>query len=69
MTKIDWSKYPVIPGFDSLKWKWETQRKIYEETKGMTWEEQRERLHQASEQAAVRRKALAERRAAEVQTQ
>ena len=49
MTKIDWSKYPAIPGFDSLKWKCETQRKIYEETKDMTWEEQRERLRQASE--------------------
>ncbi|MCL2005877.1 MAG: hypothetical protein FWG73_06895 [Planctomycetaceae bacterium] len=67
MTKIDWSKYPVIPGFDSLKWKRETQRKIYEETNGMTWEEQRERLHQVSERAAVRRKAFAERRAEEAQ--
>ena len=65
MTKIDWSKYPVIPGFDSLKWKWETQKKIYEETKGMTWEEQRERLRRASERAALRRDALARSRAAE----
>jgi hypothetical protein len=65
MTKIDWNKYPPIPGFDSMKWKREAQAKIYEETKDMTWEEQRERLRQASEQAANRRKELAERRAAE----
>jgi len=28
MTKIDWSKYPAIPGFDSLKWKREIQEKF-----------------------------------------
>jgi len=49
MTEIDWSKYPPIPGFDSMKWKEETQRKIYEETKHMTWEEQRERLRKTAE--------------------
>jgi len=38
-----------IPGFDSLKWMREVQAKIYEETKDMTWDEQRERLRQASE--------------------
>jgi hypothetical protein len=49
MTKIDWSKYPPIPGFDSMKWKYETQRKIYEEIKDMTWEEQRERTRKRAE--------------------
>jgi len=49
MTKIDWSKYPPIPGFNSLEWKRETQKKIYEEIKDMTWEEQRERLCRNSE--------------------
>ena len=44
MTKIDWSQIKPIPGFDSLKWKREVQTKIYEETKDMTPEEQRERL-------------------------
>ena len=49
MTNFDLSKIKPIPGFDSLKWKREVQAKIYEETKNMTWEEQRERLRQASE--------------------
>jgi hypothetical protein len=63
--KIDWSQYPPIPGFDSLKWKRERQEKIYEETKSMTREEVRERLRQAVERADQRR---AERQAAESQT-
>ena len=49
MTEIDWSKYPPIPGFDSMKWKEETQRKIYEETKHMTWEERREHTRKVAE--------------------
>jgi len=40
MTGIDWSKYPVIPGFDVLKWKAETQAEIYQKIKDMTSEEQ-----------------------------
>jgi len=61
MTKIDWSKYPPVPGFDCVAMKQAIQAKIYEETKHMTQEERRERTHQASELAAVRRKELAER--------
>ena len=50
MTKIDWSQIKPIPGFDSLKWKREVQAKIYEETKDMTPEEQREYSRKNSEQ-------------------
>jgi predicted HTH transcriptional regulator len=65
--KTDW--YPEgIPGFDCIKMKRDIQAQIYKETKHMTREEIRERLRQSSEQAALRRKALAERRAAEKQT-
>jgi len=46
----------AIPGFDCVKMKREIQAQIYEETKNMTPEEQRERLRQAGERAAVRRK-------------
>ena len=49
MTKLDLSQFKPIPGFDSLKWKQEVQAKIYEETKGMTPEQRRERTRQASE--------------------
>ena len=49
MAQIDWSKYPPIPGFDCVAMKREIQAKIYEETKHMTPEEQRERTRQASE--------------------
>ena len=68
MTKLDLSQIKPIPGFDSLKWKRKIQAEIYEETKHLTPEEQRERLRQASERAAIRRKELAEQRAAESQT-
>jgi len=61
MTKIDWSKFPPIPGFDSMKWKRENQARIYEETKHMTPEERRERTRQASEKMrAERERFLAE---------
>ena len=49
MTKIDWSKYPPVPGFDSVRMKREIQAKIYEETKDMTWEEQREYIRKGAE--------------------
>ena len=49
MTKLDLSQFKPIPDFDSLKWKQEVQAKIYEETKGMTPEQRRERTRQASE--------------------
>ena len=68
MTKIDWSKYPPVPGFDSIRMKREIQAKIYEETKHMTREEVREYYRQASEESALRRKARAERRATESPT-
>jgi len=61
--KTNW--YPgAIPGFDCVKMKREIQTQIYEETKHMTPEEQRERLRQASERATIRRKELAQRRVA-----
>ena len=66
MTKLKADWYPApIPGFDALEWKWKIQAEIYEETKHMTLEEQRERRRQVSERAALRRKELAERRAAD----
>ena len=49
-TKIDWSKYPPIPGFDCVKMKREIQAKIFEETKHMTLEERRERTRKRAEQ-------------------
>jgi hypothetical protein len=68
MTKINWDKFPVIPDFDVLKWKRETQAEILRETKGMTREEIRAYFRQASERATIRRQELADRRAAENQT-
>jgi len=58
MTKLDLSKIKPIPGFDCVKMKREIQAQIYEETKNMTPEEQRERLRQVNERAAIRRKEL-----------
>ena len=45
----------VFPGFSVLKWKAETQARIYEETKDMTTEEWLEYLRQAGERAEQRR--------------
>ncbi len=42
-------KPKVIPGFDVLKWKQETQEKIYRETEGMTREEVREYIRKGAE--------------------
>jgi len=50
MTKINWDKYPPIPGFDSVRMKREIQAKIYEETEHMTLEGQRERIRKRAEQ-------------------
>ena len=71
MTKIDWSKYPPIPGFDCVKMKREIQAQIYEETKNMTREEQRERLRKNVERfdrEIERIRAERRRQAAEAQT-
>jgi hypothetical protein len=68
MTKINWDDFPVIPGFDCLKWKAERQAEILRETEGMTREEIREYYRQAGDRAALRRKEHAARRAAENQT-
>jgi hypothetical protein len=68
MTKINWNDYPVIPGFDVLKWKQETQAEILRETEGMTRTEVLAYFRQASEESSLRRKARAERQAAEAQT-
>ena len=67
MTKLDLSQLKSIPGFDCLKWKAETQAKIYEETKNMTREEVREYYRQAVERAD-RRRAERERQSVESQT-
>jgi hypothetical protein len=48
MTKFNWNIEP-IPGFSCVQMKLDIQAKIYEETKGMTLEERRERTRQASE--------------------
>ncbi len=48
MTKIDWPD--VIPDFDVLKWKEETQAEIYEEIKEMTSEEVIEYFRKGSEE-------------------
>ena len=55
MTKIDWSKFPIIPDFDLLKWKQETQAEILRETEGMTDAEVREYFRQAAARAEQRR--------------
>ena len=55
MKKLDLSKIKPVPGFDCVKMKRDIQAKIYEETKHMTWEEQRERLRQGVEHAERRR--------------
>jgi len=55
MTKIDWSKFPIIPDFDLLKWKQETQAEILRETEGMTDAEVREYFRKATERAEQRR--------------
>jgi hypothetical protein len=72
MTKTDWNQYPPIPGFDSVKWKEERQAKIYEETRHMTPEEQRERTRKNAEEFDKKlewlRKKLAKRKAADKQT-
>ena len=64
MTQLDMSKFKPIPGFDSLKWKQERQAKIYEETKNMTPEQQRERLRRIVEEGDQRRAELQRRIAA-----
>jgi len=61
MTKLDLSRIKPIPGFDCVAMKREIQAKIYEETKNMPPEEQRERLRQVSERTTIRRKERAER--------
>ena len=68
MTKIDWSKFPVIPGFDALKTKWDIQAQIYEETKDMTSEEVREYFHKSSEELRREREQYRAELAAEAQT-
>ena len=68
MTKIDWSKFPTVPGFDSIKMKREIQTKIYEETKHMTPEERRERTRKASERLWAERERFRTEHASESQT-
>ena len=49
MTKIDLSRFKVIPGFSCIQMKRDIQAKIYEETKNMTPEELREYTRQGAE--------------------
>jgi hypothetical protein len=62
MTTLDLSQIKPIPGFDCVKMKREIQAEIYEETKHMTWEEQREYFRKGAE----RFDAYIERRRAEL---
>jgi hypothetical protein len=66
MTKREITERPFR--CDCVKLKRAIQRKIYEETRYMTPEEQREYFRLASERAALRRKARARRQASETQT-
>ena len=58
----------VIPGFDVLKWKQETQERIYRETEGMTREEVRAYFRKGSKEFQAemkhRRAELVQRRTA-----
>ena len=56
MTILDMQQPQIIPGFDVLKWKQETQAQILRETEGMTDAEVREYFRQASERWEQRRK-------------
>ena len=62
MTKINWSDFPVIPDFDVLQWKRETQAEILRETEGMTSAEVCEYFRKAAERFDERQRL---RRAAE----
>ena len=50
MTKLKTFWQDVIPDFDVMKWKQETQAEILRETKDMTREEVREYFRRASEE-------------------
>ena len=50
MTGIDWSKYPVIPGYDPVQSKREAHARIRRETEGMTREEVREYFRKGSKE-------------------
>jgi len=69
MTKINWSDFPVIPDFDVLQWKRETQAEILRETEGMTDTEVREYFRKGSEEFQAEMKRFRAELAAEVQTQ
>jgi len=68
MTKINWSDFPVIPDFDVLQWKRETQAEILRETEGMTDTEVREYFRKGSEEFQAERKRYLAELAAESQT-
>ena len=57
MTKYEWPD--VIPDFDVLKWKAETQARILRETAGMTDEEVLAYFRKSRERAEERREKLA----------
>ena len=68
MTKINWSDFPVIPDFDVLQWKRETQAEILRETEGMTDTEVREYFRKGSEEFQAERKRYLAELVAESQT-
>ncbi len=43
------SRPEIIPGFDCLEYKWRVQEEIYEETKGMTPQEELEYFRKAAD--------------------
>ena len=55
MTNHEMIQPEIIPGFDVLKWKRETQEQIFRETEGMTAKEVRDYFRLASERAKQRR--------------
>jgi len=68
MTKLETFWQDVIPDFDVLKWKQETQAEILRETKGMTDAEVREYFRKGSEEFQAEMKRFRAERAKSVET-
>jgi hypothetical protein len=68
MTKLDTLWQDIIPDFDVLKWKQETQAEILRETEGMTNKEVCAYFHKASEEFQAEGKRYQATRATESQT-
>jgi hypothetical protein len=63
MATLDLSKIKPIPGFDCVAMKREIQAKIYEETKGMSREEEREYIRKGAERFDEKQRLRREERA------